>query len=256
MLRLEIIAKKHEQIRVAESWWYQTHHAGHERGSINNAGMWQSQGDLVKAKEWLIRGAEAGHEDAINRLISFAASQSDHELEVAWMQRLSELREAKSIAKQEKMAGLKAEAKELKAKADRGDSDALVRLGRINLFEFDKTEKARDFFEKTSGLGSGEAMDMLGYIARWSDDNPGEAIGWYWKGAEAGEAGAQESLGMMLVEGPAATQGLAWLEKAADAGRFYVAEKLAEIAFLEGDLERAQRLLARAVLAREGERSE
>jgi TPR repeat protein len=256
LLRLGILCKSREQFEEAESWWSKAHEAGHERGSLNNAGMWESQGDLEKAREWLTKGAEAGHQDVVRRLISFAISLSDHELEEMWTQRLSELEKVESLARQEKLAGLKVEAKELKAKADRDDLEALVRLGLLNYNKLGKPKKARTIFERAAELGSGKAMDMLAFIAKWDDDDEGEAIKWYLAGAEAGEPSAQSSLGALLVEVGRADEGREWLEKAGSAGDIDAVEELAEMAFIEGDQEGATRLIAQAADLRKIKRSE
>lgn len=250
MLRLGIIAKNRERFEEAESWWSRAHEAGHERGSLNNAGMWESQGDLEKAKAWLIKGSEAGHKDAVKRLISFAASQSDHELEQTWTQRLSELEEAESLATKEKLAGLKSEAKDLKAKADRDDLDALLQLGLLNYNRLGKPKIARALFERAAELGSGKAMDMLAFIAKWDDHEEGEAIKWYLAGAEAGEPSAQSSLGALLVKVGRVDEGREWLERASSAGNSNASEQLAEMAFMNGDLERAARHIATAEKAK------
>jgi TPR repeat protein len=256
MLTLGIIAKYRDQFQDAESWWSKAHDAGAERGALNNAGMWESQGDLDKAMAWLIKGSEAGHEDAIKKLISFATTHGHEELLETWTRRLTEHEELKATAQQEKLERLEAEAKALNAEIHRENPDSLVRLGRINYFDFGKQKKARAIFEKAAELGSGDAMDMLGYIAEWDDEVPGDAIRWYSAGAEAGNPASQTSLARLLVKSGDLAEGRAWLEKAGSAGDIDAVEELAEMAFIEGDQEGATRLIAQAADLRKIKRSE
>jgi TPR repeat protein len=131
-----------------------------------------------------------------------------------------------------------------------------VRLGRINYFDLGKQNNARALGEKAAELGSGDAMDILGYIAEWDDEVPGEAIRWYLAGAEAGNPASQTSLARLLVKTGDVAGGRAWLEKAGSAGDIDAVEELAEMAFLEGDQEGATRLIAQAAELRKIERSE
>lgn len=246
LLRLGIICERRQQFEEAELWWSKAHDAGAERGALNNAGMWESQGNLERAMAWLIKGAEAGHEDAIEKLISFATTHAHEELGETWTGRLKEHEELKASAQQEKLERLEAEAKALNAEIHRDNPDSLVRLGRINYFDLGKQKKARALFEKAAELGSGDAMDMLGYIARWDDQVPGEAIRWYLAGAEAGNPASQTSLGGLLVKTGDVPEGRAWLQKARSAGDVDAVEELAEMAFLEGDPDSASRLIVQA----------
>ena len=256
LLRLGIICERRQQCEEAELWWSKAHDAGAPRGSLNNAGMWESQGDLDKAMAWLIQGSEAGHEDAIKKLISFATTHAHEELVETWTRRLKEHEELKASAQQEKLERLEAEAKALNAEIHRENPDSLVRLGRINYFDLGKQKKARALFEKAAELGSGDAMDMLGYIAEWDDEVPGEAIRWYLAGAEAGNPASQTSLARLLVKAGDVAGGRAWLEKAGSAGDIDAVEELAEMACLEGDPDSASRVIAQAVDLRRMKKSD
>ena len=131
-----------------------------------------------------------------------------------------------------------------------------MRLGRINYFDLGKQKKARALFEKAAELGSGDAMDILGYIAEWDDEVPGEAIRWYLAGAEAGNPASQTSLARLLVKAGDVAGGRAWLEKAGSAGDIDAVEELAEMACLEGDPDSASRVIAQAVDLRRMKKSD
>jgi len=244
-LDLGLIAKKLGQIDEAESWWSQAHDGGHERGSLNNAGMWEALGDLERAKKWLLKGAEAGHENAMEKLISLAQTLEDSDLFDFWTAQLESHNQSVKAAEHEAAAKIDAEAKELATEEHSDNPDSLYKLGRIYYHQWGKKEQARVLYEKAAQLGHAGAMGSLGFMAKYDDQDDAEAKRWYQSAAEAGSLTDCYSLGRLLINNGELSAGRTWLERAADGNYGSAITDLAEISYIEGDIPGAVELLSK-----------
>ena len=245
LLRLGIRAKELGQIDEAESWWSKAHDGGHERGSLNNAGMWEALGDLERAKKWLLKGAEAGHENAIEKLISLAQTLDDSDLFDFWTAQLESHKQSVKAAERDEAAKIAAEAKELATEEHSDNPDSLYKLGGIYYHRWGKKEQARVLYEKAAQLGHAGAMGSLGFMAQYDAKDDAEAKRWYQSAAEAGSLIDCRSLGRLLIDNGELSAGRTWLERAADGNDGSAIGDLAEISFIEEDIPAALQLLSK-----------
>ena len=238
MLMLGIKAREMGRFSDAESWWGRALDAGNDRGAVNTANMWEAQGDIDRAESWLVKGVEAGFEEALAALLAFADRHSRPQVALKWSNWFSEHEESKSAQKEKEMA-------ELTQKAKEGDGDAAYQLGEM-LRKHNK-KKALALYRQASEAGNAPAMIALGVHENYDNDDVDAALDWYRAAADAGSAHGCRNLASTLHELGRVEEAIDNFERAIHMGSAMAMEDLAEMRFHEGNLAAAEELLVRAV---------
>lgn len=121
----------------------------------------------------------------------------------------------------------------IKASADAGDPDALMRLASMAASDVD----AMEFVVRAAGLGNHGAeyeLASMYAVGRGTSPDPDKAVFWARKSAEGGNRDAQFALGLTLARSGGKDpvlrdEGIAWLLKAAGGGHRRAALSLATI---------------------------
>ncbi len=114
----------------------------------------------------------------------------------------------------------------LQEKAFAGDTDAMIKLGRIFLVEDKDVEinyaEALKWFEAASAKGSAEAMAYCGYIhyhgGHGVEKDKPKALSYYKASAEKGDSLGQLFYGLSFINDGNQAAATVWLEKAAEQG--------------------------------------
>ncbi|RRD50301.1 tetratricopeptide repeat protein [Arachnia propionica] len=134
---------------------------------------------------------------------------------------------------------LRTSIKQLQARAESGDPTAMLDLANWYFDDADLEDEAMEWWRRAAEAGEAEAAFNLGSMLE--DDDPGAALSWYERGAEAGHTDAKVNAGTLLADGGDFVGAARWWVSAAEDGDTDAMYNLGQLADRDGSAEEAER---------------
>lgn len=133
------------------------------------------------------------------------------------------------------LAAESAEFEDLKRKAEEGDANAQLLLGKQYFIRAEGIEGAK-WYRRAAEQGNADAQNMLGVIygdGRGVKRDKAESLKWFLRAAAQGHVIAQENLGMIYMEGEGVprdfVESFAWFSIAGDSASYPVKKWLQQL---------------------------
>ncbi|WP_447003230.1 tetratricopeptide repeat protein [Saccharothrix isguenensis] len=244
LVRSGVAAARNGDVAVAEGWYRAAAERGDVAGMTLLALICEERGEVAEARHWYARASSCDDPSAMQGLARLARLRGRPDESRRWYRRAADLGDTDAMVAlaESTPSGASSSDSWYRRAAELGNPRALAVIS-TRLQERGEFEEAERWLRRAvETTGEPFFMVELGHVLA----HRGEAAEpWYRRAAEAGDVGAMAHLGAVLVAG-SQDEAVRWYRMSAEAGRTSAMTALAVLLVHRGEVEEAERWLARA----------